>query len=114
MPSNVIQFLRTLFPGGEIHVEDSSSQGANVGSAAVHAATTAAAPQVPEAESPVSDGVFLSNVLREIMPVISQQVGSERNSSDDQMAQDSSTQVSMPHYFVCFIVINFFCRNFNC
>ncbi|KAI5416048.1 ubiquitin-like domain-containing protein CIP73 [Lathyrus oleraceus] len=93
MPSNVIQFLRTLFPGGEIHVEDSSSQGANAGSAAVHAATTAAAPQVPEAESPVSDGVFLSNVLREIMPVISQQVGSERNSSDDQMAQDSSTQV---------------------
>ncbi|KAL5065236.1 hypothetical protein RYX36_026973 [Vicia faba] len=92
--SNVIQFLRTLFPGGEIHVEDSSLQGANAGSAAVHAATSTAAPQVPEAEPPVSDeGVFLSNVLREIMPVISQQVGSERNSSDDQMAQDSSTQV---------------------
>ncbi|XP_058759652.1 ubiquitin-like domain-containing protein CIP73 [Vicia villosa] len=94
IPSNVIQFLRTLFPGGEIHVEDSSLQGVNAGSAAVHAATSTAAPQVPTAEPHVSDeGVFLSNVLREIMPIISQQIGSEINSSDDQMAQDSSTQV---------------------
>lgn len=94
IPSSVYQFLRTLFPTGEIHVEDSSLQGANASSTSMHAATSRGAPQAPEAEPAVSaEGVFLSNVLREIMPVISQQVGSERNPSDDQAAQDSSTQV---------------------
>ncbi|WJX90424.1 Ubiquitin-like domain-containing protein cip73 [Trifolium repens] len=94
IPSSVLQFLRTLFPGGDIHVEDSSLQGANVGSTPVHAATSRSSPQVPDAEPPVSDeGLFLSNVLREIMPVISQRVGSERNPSEDQTAQDSSNQV---------------------
>lgn len=82
-------------------MEDSSLQGANGGSTSVHAATSTGAPQVPEAEPPVSDeGVFLSNVLREIMPVISQRVGSERNPSEDQMAQDLSTQVGMLHCFL--------------
>ncbi|CAJ2634601.1 unnamed protein product [Trifolium pratense] len=94
IPSSVLQFLRTLFPGGEIHVEDSSLQGANVGSTSANAATSRSSPQVPDAAPPVSDeGLFLSNVLREIMPVISQRVGSERNPSEDQTAQDSSTQV---------------------
>ncbi|KAJ1382371.1 Ubiquitin-like domain superfamily [Sesbania bispinosa] len=96
IPSSVLQFLRTLFPGGEIHVEDSSLQGTTAGSTSEHATTSMGAAQAqaqaPEAEPRVSDeGIFLSNILREIMPVISQ-VGSEGNSSVDQMAQDSSTQ----------------------
>ncbi|KAK7330007.1 hypothetical protein VNO77_24191 [Canavalia gladiata] len=93
IPSSVLQFLRTLFPGGEIHVEDSSLQGTTAGSNSEHVATRGAT-QVPEAQPNVSDeGIFLSNILREIMPVISQQVGSEENPSEDHMAQDSSTQV---------------------
>ncbi|XP_061350728.1 ubiquitin-like domain-containing protein CIP73 isoform X2 [Gastrolobium bilobum] len=95
IPSNVLQFLRALFPGGEIHVEDSNLQGTTAGSTSGHAATSRGAVQLStEAEPSVSDeGIFLSNLLREIMPVISQQLGSEGNPSEDQMAQDSSTQV---------------------
>ncbi|CAJ1944724.1 unnamed protein product [Sphenostylis stenocarpa] len=94
IPSSVLQILRTLFPGGEIHVEDSGVQGTTAGSTSDHAATSRAAAQVPEAQPSVSEeGIFFSNMLREIMPVISQQVGSEGNPSEDHMAQDSSTQV---------------------
>lgn len=96
IPNSVLQFIRTLFPGGEIHVEDSSVQGTTAGSTAEQAATSRGAAHVPEAEPRVSDeGIFLSNVLREIMPVISQQAGSEGNPSEGQVAQDSSTQVGM-------------------
>ncbi|KAK8471249.1 hypothetical protein PHAVU_003G173700 [Phaseolus vulgaris] len=95
IPSSVLQLLRSLFPGGEIHVEDSSVQGIAAGSTSDHAATSTGAAQVPEAQPNVSEeGIFLSNMLREIMPVISQQVGSEEGiPSEDHMAQDSSTQV---------------------
>jgi len=94
IPSSVLQLLRSLFPGGEIHVEDSSVQGITAGSTSDHAATSRGATQVPEAQPSVSEeGIFLSNMLREIMPVISQQVGSDGNPSEDHMAQDSSTQV---------------------
>lgn len=94
IPSSVLQFLRTLFPGGEIHVEDSSVQGTTAGSSSDHAATSRGAAEAPEAQPNASDeGIFLSNILREIMPVISQQVESEGNPSEDHMAQDSSTQV---------------------
>ncbi|OIW19515.1 hypothetical protein TanjilG_06970 [Lupinus angustifolius] len=93
-PSSALQFLRALFPGGEIHVEDSSIQGTAAGSTSEHAATSGGSSHVPEAEPRASDeGIFLSNVLREIMPLISQRAGSGGNPSVDQMAQDSSTLV---------------------
>lgn len=101
VPSSVLQFLRALFPGGEIHVEDTSLNGTTAGSTSEHAATSGGSSHVPEAEPRVSDeGIFLSNILREIMPLISQQAGSEGNPSEDQTAQDSSTQVSMLHCFL--------------
>lgn len=100
LPSSVLQFFRTLFPGGEIHLEDSSLQGTNAGSTSEHAATSRDAAQVPEAEPTVSnEGIFLSNILREIMPVISQQIASEGNPSEDQLPRDMSTEVSMLHCF---------------
>lgn len=107
IPSSVLQLLRSLFPGGEIHVEDSSVQGIAAGSTSDHAATSTGAAQVPEAQPNVSEeGIFLSNMLREIMPVISQQVGSEEGiPSEDHMAQDSSTQVCI----VCFPYSIFIC-----
>ncbi|KAF7806474.1 ubiquitin-like domain-containing protein CIP73 isoform X1 [Senna tora] len=102
IPNNVLQFIRALFPGGEIHVEDSSSQGTTAGgSAPDHAGTSTGVAPAPEAEPRVSEeGLFLSNLLREVMPLISQQAGSGthltsqgENASDDQTASDSSTQV---------------------
>nr|XP_029143472.1 ubiquitin-like domain-containing protein CIP73 isoform X1 [Arachis hypogaea] len=93
LPNSVLQFIRTLFPGGEIHVEDLNLQGTNSGSTPEQAATARAA-QAPEAEPRVSDeGRFLSNILREIIPLVSQQTGSGRNPSEEQAAQDSSSQV---------------------
>lgn len=59
-PDSVLQFLRGLFPGGEVHVETSQGDREN---------TT----RVPETESrPTEDGIFLSGLLQQIMPFISQ------------------------------------------
>ncbi|KAL2338461.1 hypothetical protein Fmac_012907 [Flemingia macrophylla] len=98
IPSSVLQFLRTLFPGGEIHVEDSSAQGTTTGPSSDHAAASRGAAPVPEAQPDAQpnasdEGIFLSNILREIMPVISQQVEYEGNPSEDHRTRDSSTQV---------------------
>ncbi|MED6222510.1 Ubiquitin-like domain-containing protein cip73 [Stylosanthes scabra] len=93
IPNSVLQFIRTLFPGGEIHVEDLNLEGTNSGSTSEQAATARAA-QAPEAEPRVSDeGIFLSNILREIIPIVSQQTDSGRNPSEEQAAQGSSSQV---------------------
>eukprot|EP00257_Ricinus_communis_P028041 XP_025015455.1 large proline-rich protein bag6 isoform X1 [Ricinus communis] len=92
--NSILQLLRNLLPGGEIHVEDAGLQGTateNAGASTAHA----------ESQSGVTDeGIFLSNLLREIMPVISQHGVAEPNfvpqedarASDHQRAQDSSTQ----------------------
>ncbi|XP_057416746.1 ubiquitin-like domain-containing protein CIP73 [Lotus japonicus] len=94
VPSSVLQFLRALFPGGEIHVEDPSSQGTTAG--VTSAATSSGAAQAPEAEPNVSEeGIFLSNLLRGIMPVISQHIGRGGDSSEDQVTRDPSTQVEI-------------------
>ncbi|KAK7339509.1 hypothetical protein VNO77_20180 [Canavalia gladiata] len=49
---------------------------------------------------------YLSNILCEIMLVISQQVGSEENLSEDHMAQDSSTKKLMLRHHVGRVVLN--------
>lgn len=97
----MLQFLRALFPGGEIHVEDQSSQGTTAG--VTSAATSSGAAQAPEAEPNVSEeGIFLSNLLRGIMPVISQHIGRGGDSSEDQVTRDPSTQVGVLHCFLFF------------
>lgn len=102
MPNSVLQFIRSLFPGGEIHVEDPSLQGMTGGSTADHdeTSTRAAHATEPEPEPRASEeGIFLSNLLRGVMPLISQ-TGSGthgtpqgENASDNQTATDSSNQV---------------------
>ncbi|PON53526.1 Ubiquitin [Trema orientale] len=101
IPSSVMQFIRSLFPGGEIHVEDGSSEGTAAGSHPDHARTSSGAQGEPEAEpGPSEEGIFFSNLLRQIMPLISQQAGSESdnvhteqaNASQPTTAQDSFTQ----------------------
>jgi hypothetical protein len=101
-----MQFLRTLFPGGEIHVEEASSEGTGRGSVSEHVGTSGGFVNAPEAEPRASDeGIFLSNLLHQIIPLVSPQSGSEpdarpteaANASENTMPQDSSTQVSMVH-----------------
>ncbi|XWS70781.1 hypothetical protein CRYUN_Cryun03dG0078600 [Craigia yunnanensis] len=75
IPSSILQFLRTIFPGGEIQVEEASLQGTATDSVQEQAGTSGGA---AAAEPSISDqGVFLSNLLHQIMPYISQRVGSQ-------------------------------------
>ncbi|KAJ7957466.1 Large proline-rich protein bag6 [Quillaja saponaria] len=100
IPNNVLQYLRALFPGGEIHVEDPSLQGTAT-PVSEHLGASRGVAHVPEAEPRVTDeGVYLSNLLREIMPLISCQAVSETNAppegvnvSEDLTARNSSTHV---------------------
>lgn len=95
IPSSIFQFLRALFPGGEIHVEDPNIHGTAPRSDSGHGVTSDAS---PEAEPSVTDeGLFLSNLLQQIMPLISQNSGTQQNATEQRMTQDSSTQVSFLH-----------------
>ncbi|MBA0747414.1 hypothetical protein Gogos_004328 [Gossypium gossypioides] len=80
-PSNVLQFLRTIFPGGEIQVEEASSQGTARDSVRGQAEASNVA---PAAETSITNqGVFLSNLLHQIMPYISQHAGSQRSTPEE-------------------------------
>jgi len=101
LPNSVMQFLRTLFPGGEIHVEEASSEGTGRGSVSEHVGTSGGVVNAPEAEPRASDeGIFLSNLLHQIIPLISEQAGAEpdarpteaANASENTIPRDSSTQ----------------------
>lgn len=106
IPNTVMQFLRTLFPGGEFHLEDGSMEETPAGSEPDQARTSSGPVGAPEAEPRVSDeGIFLSSLLHQIMPFIAQQAGAEQdvvppeqnNASETTMTQDSSNQVSILH-----------------
>ncbi|XP_057959141.1 ubiquitin-like domain-containing protein CIP73 isoform X2 [Malania oleifera] len=95
------QLLRTLFPGEQIHVGNVNFQGAPPSSVAEHVGTTEAGATVQEAAPAVADGLFLSNVLHQIMPFISQGAGMGSNIASPDSAfvenstvEDSSTQVN--------------------
>ncbi|XP_062158133.1 ubiquitin-like domain-containing protein CIP73 isoform X2 [Alnus glutinosa] len=101
LPSSVMQFLRTLFPDGEIHVEEASSEGTGRGAVSDHVGASGGFVNAPEAEPRASDeGIFLSNLLHQIIPLISPQAGAEpdarhteaANASENTMPRDSSTQ----------------------
>ncbi|KAH8506451.1 hypothetical protein H0E87_013317 [Populus deltoides] len=100
IPSGIMQLLRTILPG-DVHMEDASSRLTTTSSVLETAEpSTATAEAEAEAEPRATDeGIFLSNLLREIMPLISQSGGTEPNdippvearSSGHQRPQDSST-----------------------
>jgi len=110
IPSGIMQLLRTILPG-DVHMEDASSRLTTTSSVletAEPSTATAEAEAEAEAEPRATDeGIFLSNLLREIMPLISQSGGAEPNdippvearSSGHQRPQDSSTNVSS--FFSC-------------
>ncbi|KAL7164160.1 hypothetical protein ACSBR2_040135 [Camellia fascicularis] len=95
------QLLRSIFPGEHIHVGDVNFHGMGTSSAAVHAGTTQSAATTQVAAPREGDeGLFLSNLLRQIMPIISESTasGSSIPSSEgvgdieDRTTQASSTQ----------------------
>ncbi|CAK7338536.1 unnamed protein product [Dovyalis caffra] len=96
IPNSILQLLRTILPG-DIHMEDASSRGTTTSSIPETAGpSTATAEAEPRA---TDEGIFLSNLLREIMPLIPQSGGAEPNAtppgeahtSGYQRLQDSST-----------------------
>ncbi|ESR66962.1 hypothetical protein CICLE_v10007581mg [Citrus x clementina] len=102
--SGVLQLLRNLFPGGEIHVENGGLHGTASDSVPEHAATfrdrvvSSTGSSAAEA-SATDEGIFLSNLLHQIMPFISQHSSAEptvtpledANAFEHRMSQDSST-----------------------
>ncbi|KAB5551860.1 hypothetical protein DKX38_009171 [Salix brachista] len=90
IPNSIMQLLRTILPG-DIHMEDASSQLRTASS--VPEPSTATAEAEAEAEPRATDeGVFLSNLLREIMPLISQSGGAEPNVIPPEEASGSGHQ----------------------
>ncbi|KGN60751.1 ubiquitin-like domain-containing protein CIP73 [Cucumis sativus] len=101
VPSNVVQFLRTLFPGGEINIEDASFQEISGSIPAHHSMASSSIANVQESESRTTDeGMFLSNIFHQIMPFTAQggnepdMPSVEANASERQNTPDSSAQAS--------------------
>lgn len=122
IPSGVLNMLRTLFPGGEIHVEDSNSHRPTSSSAPVQENAPTSVPGHgtssggSEAEASVSEeGVFLSNMLRQIMPFVSQHESAEQDAastaSEYTTARGSSAHVSILHQMLLFLT---FCNSCLC
>ncbi|KAJ8768123.1 hypothetical protein K2173_021063 [Erythroxylum novogranatense] len=98
IPHNVMQLLRNLFSGGDIQVQDGSLPGIATGSIP----ETAGVSNLPvESEARATDeGIYLSRLLREIIPFVSQHQGPESSgassaegqTSRHQSTGDSSTQ----------------------
>lgn len=96
------QFIRTIFPEEEVHFGgDFNFQGPATSSVTHNVQTTEAAANTQEAASRVVDeGTFFSNMLRQVMPYISQSTASESNLSPSERTdvlgnsnrQASSTQ----------------------
>ncbi|GMH20585.1 hypothetical protein Nepgr_022426 [Nepenthes gracilis] len=76
IPSGVLQFLSGLFPSGEIHVENVTSQEMAGELSAEHQRTSSAA-ILEEEPGATEEGLFLSRLLHEIMPFISPLPGAE-------------------------------------
>lgn len=118
VPSNVVQFLRTLFPSGEINIEDASFQEISGSIPAHHSMASSSVANVQESESRTSDeGMFLSNIFHQIMPFTSQRGNEpdmssvEANASERQNIPDSSAQVSnsdetASDLFVVLLILN--------
>ncbi|KAJ6381027.1 hypothetical protein OIU77_029847 [Salix suchowensis] len=88
IPNSIMQLLRTILPG-DIHMEDASSQLRAASSVPEPSTATAEAEAEPRA---TDEGVFLSNLLREIMPLISQSGGAEPNVIPPEEASGSGHQ----------------------
>ncbi|XP_021860167.1 ubiquitin-like domain-containing protein CIP73 isoform X3 [Spinacia oleracea] len=77
IPPGIFQFLRGLFPGSEFQVESVSSQGTGTGTGSVTEQERTSSAVAQEAEPPMAteEGIFLSRMLEQIMPLISENSG---------------------------------------
>ncbi|CAH1442286.1 unnamed protein product [Lactuca virosa] len=87
VPSGLDQLLRNLFPGEHHNQGQGQGQG---GANVVQSVQTAQ--EEASASTVVSDeGTFLSNLLHQIMPIVSQHITGTTNAVEDTAAQPSST-----------------------
>lgn len=108
---SVVEFLQTLFPGGDVNVEEASVNGVPVGELQQDAGIPSAEPSVTEAGTGASDdGIFLSNLLRQIMPFISPHTlsGSDSLSNVDNVSggtaeEDSSSLPNVSISCICIL-----------
>ncbi|XP_057550937.1 ubiquitin-like domain-containing protein CIP73 isoform X2 [Amaranthus tricolor] len=76
IPPVILQSLRSLFPGSEFQVESVSSQGAATGSVMEQERSSDVAGHEAE-PMPTEEGLFLSRILQQIMPLISENSGAD-------------------------------------
>lgn len=90
MSSRVENFLRALFPGEQIQIDESASvHGMNTNPATGENGATQNTAASQETGSIVEDeGIFLSNILRHIMPMISESIETAPNASPSEQADD--------------------------
>ncbi|KAI4380619.1 hypothetical protein MLD38_006789 [Melastoma candidum] len=93
---SVVEFLQTLFPGGDVNNEEASINGVPVGEPRQDAGIASAEPSVSEVGTGASDdGILLSNLLRQIMPYISQHALSGSSNAENvtrgRVEEDSSS-----------------------
>ncbi|XVE71560.1 hypothetical protein DITRI_Ditri10aG0161100 [Diplodiscus trichospermus] len=88
IPGSILQFLRSIFPGGEIQVEEASLPGTATDSVLEQAGTSSG---TATAEPSITDqGVFLSNLIHQIMPFVSQHAGSQQSTVPTEEANTST------------------------
>ncbi|KAA8521612.1 hypothetical protein F0562_012285 [Nyssa sinensis] len=96
--SGLDHLLRTIFHGEQIHVGDVNFQEMGMGSARGHGGTTQDAANTHDAAPRVVDeGALLSNLLRQIMPIISQSIDTGSNIASPGDAgdiEDRTTEVT--------------------
>ncbi|XP_057773816.1 ubiquitin-like domain-containing protein CIP73 [Salvia miltiorrhiza] len=86
------QLLSSIFPGGQILSE--STELPHSASAPSHAEAAQGTHNSQESASAVSEeGVLLSNILRQIMPMLSENTGAEDNRTSTEGANSDETQV---------------------
>ncbi|KAE8729534.1 Ubiquitin-like superfamily protein, putative isoform 8 [Hibiscus syriacus] len=88
IPSSILQFLRDFFPGGEIQVEETTLQGTATDTVLEQSGTSrdSAAPE----PCITDEGVFLSNLLHQILPYISQHAGLQQSAASTEEANRST------------------------
>lgn len=98
--SSVDQLLRSLFSSESVHHENVNDRGVSTNSASGDDVAAENNSNSQETEAAGDEGVFLSNILHHIMPIISETNGtsstnlhSERSNMAEDRSNDHHTQV---------------------
>lgn len=98
--SSVDQLLRSLFSGESVHPENVNDRGVSMNSSSGDGVDAENNSNSQETEAAGDEGVFLSNILRHIIPIISETNGtssanlpSERSNMAEDRSDGRQTQV---------------------